>query len=386
MLNTEKPSSFKDYAADSHMPYLDNGNGTKALLNKDYDNISRYIQFDEILREVSKTGYDYKIANKKLLRFFGRESLYQLYSNREFDDILIPSMDIPLNEFLPFNAGEYTPHIKAYFRWVRSLVNMGIDNIPYINKISNKELNKKNEKKLLESLIKELQSEQTKNDFKKSNKEVQRRTRILKNYIQNLIDYKANLLLIRLDLAYNKNYVDQRKNFILQNSDYQDFLKLNNERLANDLKEIKECKTKFFRAIKNKYNVVGYIWKLEYGLEKEFHYHCLIILDGDKHREDGTIAKSMGEMWKQINSEDGGITTKGVYWNCNDDKQKYKYKHLAIGQLNANNTKMIGDLFNYVLPYMAKMDYYIKSSASNDRSVGTGERKYKEKSGRPRKQ
>lgn len=384
MLNTEKPSSFKDYAINSHVPYFDEYGSSNFLLYNDQDNIRRYIEFDELLRKISQNGYDYEMANKKLFRFFGNRDLYQMYSNNFFNDFSIPLIDLPLNKLLPFNTGEYTPHIKAYFRWVRNLANMDIDNILYSNKISNKELNEKNEKKLLESLIKELQSEQTKNDFKKLNKEVQRRARTLKNYVQNLIDYKANLLVIRLDLAYNKNYIDQRKNFILQNSGYQDFLKLNNERLANDLKEIKECKTKFFRAIKNKYNVVGYIWKLEYGLEKEFHYHCLILLDGDKHREDGTIAKSMGEMWKQINSEDGGMTTKGVYWNCNDDK--HKYKHLAIGQLNANNTKMIGDLFNYVLPYMAKMDYYIKSSASNDRSVGTGERKYKEKSGRPRKQ
>lgn len=143
MLNTEKPSSFKDYATDSHMPYLDNGNGTKALLNKDYDDIGRYIEFDELLCEISKTGYNYELANKKLFRFFGNRYLYQMYSNNFFNDFSIPLIDLPLNKLLPFNAGEYTPHIKAYFRWVRNLVNMDIDNILYINKISNKELNEK---------------------------------------------------------------------------------------------------------------------------------------------------------------------------------------------------------------------------------------------------
>ena len=73
MLNTEKPSSFKDYAINSHVPYLDEYGSSKFLLCNDQDNIRRYIEFDELLRKISQNGYDYEMENKKLFRFLGEK-------------------------------------------------------------------------------------------------------------------------------------------------------------------------------------------------------------------------------------------------------------------------------------------------------------------------
>lgn len=108
------------------------------------------------------------------------------------------------------------------------------------------------------------------------------------------------------------------------------------------------------------------------------------MLDGDRHREDITIAKDMGEIWKQITNDESTKISKGIYWNCNADKNRYH--HLAIGHLNASDETMKHNLFTYVLPYLAKTDYYLKVAKSKDRTIGMGLDKEKVKSGRPRKE
>lgn len=39
-------------------------------------------------------------------------------------------------------------------------------------------------------------------------------------------------------------------------------------------------------------NRVGYVWKLEYGIDKGFHYHMMI--------QDINIAKMIGEYWAAV--------------------------------------------------------------------------------------
>ena len=46
---------------------------------------------------------------------------------------------------------------------------------------------------------------------------------------------------------------------------------------------------------------------------------------------------------------------------------------------------MKANLFRYVLPYLAKTDYYLKMAKTDDRTIGMGSDKVKIKSGRPRK-
>lgn len=390
--------TLNDHLAFSLMGHLEVNGETSKVFTLEYNDILNYIRFDELLQKLADKDVDYETKKNTLRKYLNTKNIYLWYITNNSLIPIIPKVSKPLEEVLPFNNKEYTPHIKAYLRWLDHSSNLK-RKVVSEDAINNEEL-------LLKALIDELQSEATERDVKKAVKAFHRSNRNLKKYVKDLIAYKANLLLIRLDLAYNKDYIDKNRDLLDQQlikaldvstdenvsthaeqneakTHYQKRLELEYTMLQSDLKSIKNYRAKFFRAIKMKYAIEGFIWKLEYGGDKSFHYHCLLMLDGDKHREDISIAMDMGEMWKRLLVNDDGKATKGIYWNCNAHKEHYR--HLAIGQLNASDTTMIDNLFKHVLPYLAKTDYYIKLAKTNDRTIGMGNDKEKIKSGRPRK-
>lgn len=374
---------FIEYMQDNVTCYLANNGKIARAITMAHIDIYYYIYFDELLQKLADKSIAYDKKRDMLRKYLQGRNIDSWYSIKGLPVDDVPHLQTDLTELLPFNQ-EYTPHVKAYLRWGEKLL-QAVTDTKSTNPLENEDV-------MLQSLIDELQSEQTQIDFKKAKKACNRTNRRMKKYIDNLIAYKANLLVIRLDLAYNKHYLDNSRHLMLNSISRKHCKKMEeyiikkqsseNTMLENQLNSIKNYRAKFFKDIKKQYDVVGFIWKLEYGMEKGFHYHCLLMLDGDKHREDVKIAKNMGELWNKIAKDDDGVD-KGIYWNCNAFKEKYN--HLAIGQLNASNTEMINNLFKYTLPYLAKTDYYIKSVKNNDRTIGMGGNKSKQKSGRPRK-
>ncbi|MBP7780182.1 MAG: inovirus-type Gp2 protein [Burkholderiaceae bacterium] len=119
--------------------------------------------------------------------------------------------------------------------------------------------------------------------------------------------------------------------------------------------------------------------KMEYGLDKKWHFHVLLLLNGSLVREDVTIARMIGEHW---NSE---ITEgKGLYWNCNAFKDTYK--SCGIGMISHDDVAGREGLEKAVV-YMTKPDYYAKLLVpGNDRTFWKGNmpKPKSEGSGRPR--
>lgn len=79
-----------------------------------------------------------------------------------------------------------------------------------------------------------------------------------KDYVKALFNKYARLLVVRVDLGYYKMVQTSYQQFI---TDIDTFLK----------------KISYHPVFQNK---VGYIWKLEYGLQKGFHVHLLVFFDG----------------------------------------------------------------------------------------------------------
>jgi len=107
---------------------------------------------------------------------------------------------------------------------------------------------------------------------------------------------------------------------------------------------------KRFHHDKNLPNIVGYIWKLEFGQKKGYHYHCIFFMDGNKFQSDSHYAEVIGQYWSKLTSD------KGYYFNCHRDK--IKYRHLAIGMAHHDDQTFFDNL-DQVLLYICKQDQFL---------------------------
>ncbi|OTG92183.1 YagK/YfjJ domain-containing protein [Acinetobacter sp. ANC 3813] len=149
---------------------------------------------------------------------------------------------------------------------------------------------------------------------------------------------------------------------------------------------IDEMKTYFSRFLKkfhhekNLPNIVGYLWKLEFGQQKGYHYHCIFFMDGNKFQRDGYYAEVIGRYWSKLTLD------KGFYYNCHRDK--IKYRNLAIGMAHHDDQSFFNNL-DQVLLYICKQDQFLISKrllTPKLRVFGTSQRPSKAKMvGRPRK-
>jgi hypothetical protein len=97
--------------------------------------------------------------------------------------------------------------------------------------------------------------------------------------------------------------------------------------------------------------IVGFIWKLEYGIQKGYHYHFIFFMDGNIYKQDTYFADLLGKLWKNITQN------KGAYHSCNHDKAFYQ--KLAIGTLVHNDQEKIDALDQLVVNYLTKTSQFI---------------------------
>ena len=124
-------------------------------------------------------------------------------------------------------------------------------------------------------------------------------------------------------------------------------------------------------------SIVGYIWKLEYGIQKGYHYHFIFFMDGNIHKQETFFVDQLAKLWKEI------TLNKGTYHSCNHNKGSYRT--LAIGTLVHDDQEKINALY-MVVDYITKVDQFIiEKTLTNYRTFGYSTRKYeKSKAGRPR--
>lgn len=178
--------------------------------------------------------------------------------------------------------------------------------------------------------------------------------RSLLSYIDALFKKYSKLVVIRLDLGYRQEFCGFHEDGPMLSYD-----------------EVIGHRSLFFRSLGNhlhatisKECLVGFVWKLEFGERKSWHYHVLVLLNGQEVREDVTIARLMGEHWVSTTGN------KGVYYNCNASKSRYK--QLGIGLIDHANTAL-RDGLTKAATYITKTDYYVRMVApGNGRTFGRG--------------
>ncbi|MGJ0127915.1 YagK/YfjJ domain-containing protein [Pantoea sp. RHCKP32] len=181
------------------------------------------------------------------------------------------------------------------------------------------------------------------------------------DYVNHLFEYHSRLLVVRVDLSYQKKIVKSKT------------VPVNTTRL--------HCK-RLFKRIKSHplfEHCLGYIWKLEYGQYKGFHYHTCFFFDGSKVRGDVSLARRIGEFWKNEITEG-----KGLYFNCNAIANGYA--HSGIGDIHYTNEEKRHAL-QRAITYITKVDTAVRLSLPQGaRTFGRSEciLRNREKRGRPR--
>lgn len=144
-----------------------------------------------------------------------------------------------------------------------------------------------------------------------------------------------------------------------------DFSLKDQEFNAASLEEIREYLSKLLKRFHFDTalpEIVGYIWKLEFGEQKGYHYHCIFFLDGNKYQKDTYYADQIGQVWQQITEGDG------IYFNCHRDK--FKYRHLAIGMARHDDQEFFNNL-DQVLIYICKQDQFLIEKSLNGENIRT---------------
>lgn len=178
-----------------------------------------------------------------------------------------------------------------------------------------------------------------------------------KGLIRKLINKFSKLTVIRIDFSINRNFKIT--------------LELLKAYLSIFLKKLHSPNDKVPP-------IVGFIWKLEYGIKKGYHYHFIFFMNGNLNDSDTFYADQLCKLWMSITQN------KGYYYSCNHNKTAYK--KLALGILVHDDHEKIETLYS-VVDYITKADQFIiEKTLKNHRTFGYSTRKLeKSKAGRPRR-
>lgn len=251
-------------------------------------------------------------------------------------------------EYFPFH--DINPYVEVFFKCVEKVES----SILFRRWMSFRDDDAKSFSRVMNDLIAFVRQELSSNEFKavvnRFGKASAKRADSLDRYIDALFEKHSRMLVVRVDLSYQSGFLTGRNNF------YADvkLVKLHWSRLQRDLHKGKPVN-----------DLLGFACKLEYGQMKGFHLHLLLFYNGSLHRQDGVLARMVGEYWRDIVT--GG---RGRYFNCNAVKKKYR--HLGIGAISFDQPEKIYALKNKVASYLTKVDYWVRLSAESGRTFFRG--------------
>ena len=269
-----------------------------------------------------------------------------------------------------FLLGEFSPYVELCFR-------ISAEDKDKIEHNFHMEQDKKT---VLGKLRQDLRSKDFRKIIENKKKAISKNKQSLLRYISDLFEYRSRLLVLRVDLGYSEierlHKFRPRRDKKIPLSPPPKLKIFGEAAREHRVSLIKQLGKQF------KKNFIGYVWKLEYGTDKGFHYHMIFFLDGANCRQDITIAQSIGELWKnEIVQGDG------VYWNLNAEKKRFEKNNcVATGMISSNDRATRNNL-ERMATYLVKPDYFVRTALPNGaRTLGKGGKPTKNKTGRPRKE
>lgn len=190
-------------------------------------------------------------------------------------------------------------------------------------------------------------------------------TESLRKYLSNLFNHYARLLVVRVDLKYNKNVRDQIS-FEL----FSQHMEILRNRISN--------KDGCFKGVE------GFAWALEQGADLGgYHCHLLLLYQGAEHQNGFRLGKMVEAKWQEITQGElkSPENTKkiGKAFIVNDARYLQKFK--------ANNTIGVGMVYRdkpesvhraiataLYLTRPEKLDQYLRVKLSeSQKTFGTGQ-------------
>lgn len=99
--------------------------------------------------------------------------------------------------------------------------------------------------------------------------------------------------------------------------------------------------------------VVGYVWKMEYGIDKGYHFHIAVFFDGQYRCRDIHLANRLGALWKTLATD--GL---GTFFNCN--LRKEKYERSGLGMAHCGDHEKWHNVVEYAIGYLWKADLFLR--------------------------
>lgn len=121
--------------------------------------------------------------------------------------------------------------------------------------------------------------------------------------------------------------------------------KLGDPPRTGHLDKYRECRKPFHRWIKDRFgeDLLLCAWAFEYGREKLFHQHYLVVLKPRGNKDHVELVDEIGRKWSAITKSLGSIH------NCNARRSDYRYP--ALGQVRLDHPQVIIGL-RYIESYL----------------------------------
>lgn len=195
----------------------------------------------------------------------------------------------------------------------------------------------------------------------------------LKSYVADLFNRYSRLLVVRLDFGYQQglslNPLMAQHHVVVSSQPEHGVSSPHGAswipRVGMD--QIRQHRDALLAFIRQKYgeDFCGYVWKMEYGARKGYHFHTILFFNGSNLRKGVAIGALIGNQWKNV------ITAgRGNYYNCNVRSKKYVYP--CTGMLSWNDPNLKTG-FDYLCDYLMKPDLYARLELEpGQRTFGKG--------------
>jgi len=255
----------------------------------------------------------------------------------------------------------YSEYVELFFRCCKS---MGIWGYPFGKPNSTTLGLSKTDGEIFNDLLETIRSESRSASFQ------HRLSQRIKNcdsnyqsahiYINKLFEKYSKLMVVRVDPGYRADLA----------------YTITLEQAQTDMKRFLSN----WRTNKLFEHCVGYIWKLEMGDMKGFHYHLVLFFNGNKTNRDAYYAEEICNYWMDL-------VTRGRGHCTNSNQRKYTFEECGIGMIDHTDMDKREALLKNIR-YITKKEQYIKLKTSiKTRVFSRGEMPnlIKPPLGRPRK-